>query len=162
MRGTRSSRDLYGFYVKLGGTLSWAKWRDVVSTLNQEVMDVIIYEGREFDMGSNLSRISVIRIDRNHSAPRVDWSSTHALKKELLAEGKELMTNDNPEGTPYLVYYTDDWYCRFYWEKFGCKVRNKSAYRFDATRGLKGNKTRLVQLLQSDSTAHLIYDKVTK
>lgn len=154
-----TSRDIFTDYVSKGGSLDWDQWISVVSRFNQEIMDEIILEGREFDMGSNLSRLSVVRIDRNHAAPRVDWASTKQLKQELLDSGKILQSDENPDGEQYLVYYTDEWYCRFFWEKRTCKIRNKSAYRFDATRGLKGNKTKLVQHLRSDDLAYLQYSK---
>jgi len=156
----RSSKDIYAYYIKGGGTLSWEQWRDAISSFNEAAMDSIIYDGRELEMGFNLSRLSILRIDRNHAAPRVDWIATKNLKAELLAEGKTLMSDENPDGAPYLVYYTDDWYCRFFWEKRNCKIRNKSAYRFDASRGLKGNKGKLIRLLKTDSLAHLKYEKV--
>jgi len=154
-----TSKDVFADYVSRGGPLDWDQWISVVSRFNQEIMDEIIYEGREFDMGSNLAKLSIIRIDRNHAAPRVDWASTKQLKQELLDKGETLQSEENPDGVPYLVYYTDDWYCRFFWEKRVCKIRNKSAYRFDATRGMKGNKTKLVQHLQSDDLAYLKFDK---
>lgn len=156
---THAAKDAYEFYVMRGGGLEWSQWMDIVSRFNQEAMDEIIFEGRELEMGSGLSRISVVRIDRNHAAPRVDWKATTELRDELIAEGATLLSDENPDGVPYLVYYTDDWYCRFFWEKRNCRLRNKSAYRFDATRGLKGNKTKLVQHLQSDDLAYLKYDK---
>jgi len=159
VRRNRSQKDIFQFYVSRGGNLDWKVWADVVARFNNSVMDEIIMEGREFDMGAGLSRICVLRIDRNHATPRVDWVSTRKLKEELLVEGKNLMSEDTPDGEPYLVYYTDDWYCRFFWEKRSCMVRNKSAYRFDASRGLKGNKTKLVQHLLSDDLAYLKYDK---
>lgn len=160
MRDKKSPKDIYAAYVFHGGHLEWDPWMNIVSRFNQEIMDEIILEGREFDMGAGLSRLSVVRIDRNHAAPRIDWASTNQLKKELISEGEILLSDENPDGVSYLVYYTDDWYCRFFWEKRNCRLRNKSAYRFDATRGLKGNKTKLVQLLQSDDIAYLKYDKI--
>jgi hypothetical protein len=157
-----TSKHLYGFYVSRGGTLSWAVWSSILAKFNQAAMDAIIYEGKELDMGMGLSRLSVLRIDRNFALPRVDWPATKILKRELVAEGKELFSEENQDGAPYLVYFTDEWYCRFFWEKRNCKVKNVSAYRFDASRGLKGNKGKLIAHLKSDSLAHLIYDKAHK
>ena len=39
------------------------------------------------------------------------------------------------------------------------KIKNKTAYRFDATRGVKGNKEKLIALLQSDDMAYLRFKK---
>ncbi len=157
-----TSRDIYAYYIERGGALSWDQWRAVISAFNVRAMDAIIQDGKELELGNGLSKLSVIKIDRNHAAPRVDWPETKKLKQELLDAGETLMSDEHPEGIPYLVYYTDDWYCRFFWEKRTCKIRNKSAYRFDVSRGFKGNKQKLIDRLNSDDLAHLAYDRVTK
>ena len=154
-----NTTDIYGHYTAHGGTQSWKTFRGVLSDFNQEVMNQIIKDGSILDMGSGLSTLSIIRIDRSFAAPRVNWAESFQLKKELIAEGRTPMSESDPDGVPWFVYYTDDWYCRFYWRKTNCKIRNKSAYRFDATRGLKGNKGKLIHHLNSDSLAHLNYEK---
>ena len=40
-----------------------------------------------------------------------------------------------------------------------CKIKNKSVYRFDATRGVKGNKEKLINLLKEDDLAYLNFKK---
>lgn len=154
-----TSRDMYEFYLEQGGDLDYSMFRDVISEFNIGAMDKIVYEGRTLEMGSNLSRLSVIRVDRNHASPRVNWPESNKLKQEIIDEGNEPMSDEHPDGEPWLIFYTDDWYCRFFWEKRNCKIKNHSAYRFDATRGTKGNKRKLIDLLKSDDLAYLMYDE---
>lgn len=117
---------------------------------NQKVMDKVIYEGRPFEMGSFLSAIQVVRIKRDYKKKVVNWKASNERKQKLLDEGKELYDDETGEGHKWLVYYTDPWYCRFYWTKWYCRVPNKSAYKFTPTRGKKGNKTKLKEFLRED------------
>ena len=98
-------------------------------------MDYIL-EGREFNMGNNLSTLSIIRRDRD---PRYN--------------------SETGEGVKWYVYHTDEFYCKYYWKKGKCKIKNKSVYRFDPTRGIKGNKEKLITLLKEDELAYLKFKK---
>jgi len=140
--------------------LSYSDYRECCELFNMWSMDRVT-DGYKLNMGAYLSTISVIRVPRNHTNPQVNWGATMKYKKELLSgeaeeappEGydeEDLKSEDNPDGIEYFIYHTDDWYAMFYWNKVGCKVRNKSAYRFKPTRGDKGNKTKLKEKLNND------------
>ena len=118
-----------------------------------------ILEGGEFSMGSNLSTISIRRIERNPSKPTIDWWESNRYKQELLAQGKELFDVSTGQGEKWFIYYTDPWYCKYHWQKSRCKISNKSAYRFTPTRGIKGNKEKLTKLLRDDDLAYLRFRK---
>lgn len=157
---TFNTPQIYKFYTKQGGILSQTTFSEICQEFNQMVMDEIILQGGVFDMGNNLSTLSIGRIKRNYSNRQVDWQASNKLKEELLSEGKELYDSETGEGHKWLVYFTNTWYCRFYWNKGKCKVPNKSAYRFTATRGDVGNKTKLKELLRSDDLAYLRFNKL--
>ena len=89
------------------------------------IMDYIL-SGKEFKMGHNLSTLSVVRMDRDPRNPAIDWGESNKYKAELIANG--------------------DKHLKYYWRKGKCTVKNKSVYRFDATRGVKGNKGKLKEL----------------
>jgi len=144
------SKHIYKHYVERGGDLSYRLFKEILSAFNEEAMDQIL-DGRELDMGKGLSRLSIMRIDRDFNRPTIDWKSSNELRDELLAEGESLYSKDNPDGVKWFVYFTDEWYLRFYWEKKRCQIKNRSAYRFDAT---WGNKGRLKDLLKSDPLAY--------
>ena len=113
-----------------------------------------ILEGNILDMGNNLSTLSVIRKERDPRNPKVDWGESNKYKQELLDANEQLYNAETDKGTKWHIYYTDGYYCKFYWRKGRCRVPNKSVYRFDATRGIKGNKEKLVTLLKTDDLAY--------
>ena len=125
---------------------------------NMQVIDMVL-EGKEFSMGSNLSTLSIRRIERNPSKPTIDWWESNKYKQELVAEGKQLYDAEAKTGEKWFVYYTDPWYCKYHWQKSRCKISNKSAYRFTPTRGIKGNKEKLTRLLKEDELAYLKFKK---
>ena len=116
-------------------------------------------KGKEFAFGSNLSTLSIIRKKRDPRSPRIDWGESNKYKKELLEEGQELYNPTTGDGIKWHIYYTDEFYCKYYWRKGKCKIPNKSVYRFDATRGVKGNKEKLIHLLKTDDLAYLTFKK---
>jgi len=110
-------------------------------------------------MGQNLSTLSIVRKDRDPRSPRLNWGESNKYKKELLFKGEKLYDSKTGEGTKWHIYHTDEFYCKFYWRKGKCLIPNKSVYRFDATRGVKGNKEKLVNLLKTDELAYLNFKK---
>lgn len=152
--------EIYEFYSQTGGELEYSVFSELCQEFNQRVMDEVILEGDKFDMGSYMSTLSIGRLDRNYANKQIDWKASHQLKKELIEEGVELYDPETGQGKKWFVYYTDDWYCRFYWNKFHAKITNKTVYRFTATRGIKGNKTKLSTLLAEDELAYLRFEKL--
>lgn len=162
---SHTSRDIYSAYEEEVGKLSYKDFMAVIQEFNIMAMEEIIGGGKYLNMGYHLSTLSIIRIERDFSNPAVNWKATNELKQELLDDGyteDDLYSKDNPDGIKYFVYHTDEWYCRFYWRKSACRVKNKSAYAFRATRGSKGNKTKLKERLNNDDMAHLDYRLVKK
>jgi len=161
MPKSHTLKTMYEDYQEeVDNPLSYSEYRDCCELFNMWSMDKVT-DGYKLNMGSYLSTISVIRIPRNFDNPQVNWGATNKYKKELLSgeaedapEGgydeSDLYSKDNPDGIKYFIYHTDKWYCRFYWAKKYCKVRNKSAYRFKPTRGDKGNKTKLKDKLKNN------------
>ena len=93
-------------------------------------------------MGQRLGTIRIKKIPRTFNKPTIDWGETNRLKKQ---------------GIKQLVYYTDDFYYRWNWDKHRCLVKNKSVYTFAPTAGQRGNRKKLVEKLKTDEFAHLNY-----
>ena len=129
-------------------------YTNIIQEFNILIMEYIL-EGKEFNMGINLSTLSIVKHDRDPRSPRIDWGESNKYKKELLEEGQNLYNSETGNGVKWHIYHTDEFYCKYYWRKGKCKIKNKSVYRFDATRGLKGNKEKLISLLKEDDLAHL-------
>ena len=150
--------NVYNNYVVDKGFVERTLFKDICSEFNIMIMDYIL-DGKEFNMGNNLSTLSIIRRDRDPRSPRLDWGESNKYKKELLEEGQKLYDSETGEGIKWHIYHTDEFYCKYYWRKGKCKVKNKSVYRFDATRGVKGNKEKLINLLKTDELAYLTFKK---
>jgi len=174
MPKSQTLKTMYEDYQeKTDDPLTYSEYRDACELFNIYAMDKIINEGKTLNMGAYLSTLSVVKIKRNYANPQVNWGATNKYKKELLSgeaeeapddgyDEEDLYSKDNPDGVKYFIYHTDDWYCRFYWNKKYCKVRNKTAYRFRATRGDKGNKTKLKEKLNNNSLHHRKFKIINK
>ena len=150
--------NIYDSYVVDNGPIDKTLFKNICSEFNIMIMDYIL-EGKEFNMGHNLSTMSIIRRDRDPRSPRIDWGESNKYKQELADIYETLYDPLTGKGTKWYIYYTDPFYCKYYWRKGKCIVPNKSVYRFDATRGLKGNKEKLINLLKEDELAYLKFKK---
>ena len=151
-------KDIYIDYQKEYNNIDKEIYINIIQEFNIMIMDYIL-EGKEFNMGNNLSTLSIIRRDRDPRSPRIDWGESNKYKKELLEEGQLLYNSETGKGVKWHIYHTDKFYCKYYWRKSKCKIKNKSVYRFDATRGIKGNKEKLITLLKKDELAYLKFRK---
>lgn len=154
------SADIYAHYKKEGGDLPYSKWASICQEYNQRAMEEIILEGGVLNLGNHLSTLSVGRFRRNPKNKMVNWHESFKLRDKLVAEGKKLYDKQTGEGEKWLVYFTHEWPCRFYWRKEKCTIPNKSVYQFRATRGKMGNKTKLKEILNSDDLAYLRFRKL--
>ena len=151
--------DVYTNYKEeYNDTIEKQVFKNICQEFNLLIIEYIL-EGKVFNMGQNLSTLSIVRKDRDPRSPRIDWGESNKYKKELLSEGKELYDSETGTGTKWHIYHTDEFYCKFYWRKSKCVIPNKSVYRFDATRGIKGNKEKLVNLLKTNDLAYLKFKK---
>lgn len=159
---TRTLKDIYRYYCANGGTLHKSTFKNICADFNIGIMNHIIYEAGTFDMGNHLSTLSIRRIKRNYRNPQVNWNESNKYKEELLAKGEKLYDAETGEGTKWLIYHDEEWYCRFYWKKKHAKFKNKSVYRFVATRGDKGNKTKLKDHLNESEINYVKYENGSK
>jgi hypothetical protein len=154
---TYTLSDIYLDYLKSGGVVSKSTFKNIISDFNIHAMNAIIYEAKVLDMKCGLSSIYVKQIKRNFNNPVIDWFESNKYKQELLKEGKELYSEETGKGIKWLIYFTDDKYCRFYWSKKFVKLKNKMVYRFEPTRGIKGNKEKMIQHLKENELNILKY-----
>lgn len=157
-----TSVSLFSDYRKRGGTLSREEYSLVVREFNKEVMRQIIFEGKVFDMGSNLSTLQVVRLPMKQNRPIINWKASHERKAEIIKEGGTPYSKEtSPEGEKYFQYFDQDqeWVFKFYWRKASCFIPNKTAYRLTVTRGKVGNKTALTRRVKSDPLAFIDYEE---
>lgn len=159
---TYTLKDIYKQYVIDGGTLTKQQFKNICCDFNINAMDYIIYSGSYLDLGSNLSYISIIRVDRDYSSKRlhnVNWKASNEYKDELLKQGKKLYDHSTKTGTKWLIYRDEPFYCRFYWNRKNAVIPNRSIYSFIPTRGIKGNKEKLKEHLADNELNALKYRK---
>ena len=151
-------KDIYSDYINSNESIDKKTFTSICSEFNISMIDSIL-DGGTFTMGNNLSSLSVVRIETNPAFPKIDWGESLKYKKELEAKGIALFDAETGKGIKWYIYHTNAEYCRYYWRKGKCLIPNKSVYRFDPTRGVKGNKEKLINLLKTDDLAYLKFKK---
>tara|TARA_Y100001973_G_C5166274_1_gene316340 strand:+ start:975 stop:1448 length:474 start_codon:yes stop_codon:yes gene_type:complete len=151
--------NIYNEYINENDYIDKKAFIDLCSEFNILIVEHLL-DGKPFKLGNNLSYIQIVRMNRDPRSPRVDWLESNKYKKELLDKSVKLYDKETGEGQKWQIYYTDEHYFKYYWNKGKCRVPNKSVYKFTATRGLKGNKEKLTKLLKSDDLAYLKFKKL--
>lgn len=126
-------------------------FKKVIKTFNKLVTELIVEESYEFRMPKRLGYIRIrkhktrIIIDANgklktgHLHP--DWKAT----KELWS------TNEAAKKIKKIVYHTNKhtqgYYCKWYWDKRTCNIKNNTAYSLVMSRT---NKRRIAQAINNN------------
>jgi hypothetical protein len=141
------AKDMYREFKKANPDtdITYAYYRSVLESFSNVLAEELL-NGATFNMGQRLGTLRIKRIKRNPNSRTVDWNATIQMWAE---ERKK-------EG---FVYWTDETYYRWAWDKRKAIVKNKSAYRFDPTGGTKGLKKRLTERLRKDPFAGTNYSK---
>lgn len=133
---------MYREYVKENPEtiISYKMFKQIISQFNRKASQKIL-EGKTLWLGYKLGNVRIKKIERtNYTKPAIDWGETNKLKKQ---------------GINKHVYFTDNVYFRWFWEKARCQVPNKSVYKFVPSGGPAGNRRALVNLLKEDEFALL-------
>lgn len=168
---TYSAAEMYNFYQKIEPKSKVPYWmfKEVIARFNKKASDAIIMGGM-LNLGSNLGFIRIKKIKRNYEKFMPNWGASNKLKEQLIAEGKSIKGPTNPDGEPWIVYFTDAWYLRWNWVKKGvCRVKNQSVYEFKPTsnrsktageqdKSKLGNKGRLVLANKLNPALHHVYE----
>tara|TARA_R110002051_G_scaffold190756_1_gene259654 strand:+ start:35 stop:526 length:492 start_codon:yes stop_codon:yes gene_type:complete len=151
----KGSREIYRQYKSTSDSpVDYTTFKNIIVKFNTSIVDSLL-KGGTFNMGNKLSTLSIWRRKRDPRTTRVNWRESLAYKKELDTKGISLYNKETGEGEKWLIYFTDSQYFRFRWHKDKCMVKNKTVYRFDPTRGKKGNKEKLTKLIKEDDLAYL-------
>jgi hypothetical protein len=128
--------DLYKKFKKKNpdSDVTYTLFKYVISSYNKQIVDYLM-EGGTFNLGSRLGKLKIKRVVRNFKNKAIDWGETNKLKAR---------------GINQLVYYTDEHYYGFFWEKRNCTVKNKSVYKFYPAGGIIGPKKRLIKFLKEN------------
>lgn len=123
-------------------TVTYPLFKYVISQYNKKISQEIL-NGKEFYPGYRLGRIKIKKVERTcFTKPVPNWGETKKLKAQ---------------GIDKIVFFTDNYYFRWFWEKSLCNIPNKIVYKFSPSAGSKGNRIALVNLLKTNEFAHLNY-----
>lgn len=136
-------KDMYRDYKKKnpGTDVTYALYKHTISEFCKKAVDRVL-EGDTLYLGHKLGCIRIKKVPRNFDNPVIDWYETNKLKAE---------------GINKHIYYTDPYWFRWYWDKSRPALKNKSVYKFEATKGETGNVKKLVRKIKNDPFAELNY-----
>lgn len=148
---------MYNFFTAKNPDIEidYRSYAQMIRMANDIFVDGMVEEGIDLNLGFALGRIGIRKQERyfdpSKTQPKsIDWKSTNELNaKRAPGEKKKL------------VFFTDPYYFRVYWEKALCKVKNKQVYHFKPTQGEYGFKAKLKEHLRKDQFADSLY-KVKK
>lgn len=140
-------KDMYRFYRKEKGTLSYDTFKSIIAENHKELSKLII-GGYRYEIPHKVGLIEIIRgirrifINKNGNVHGgVNWKASNQLKQEIIDRGgllykakidKDLNVISDNGGEKWLVYYTDE--CYYAWYKVsGVFLHNAMKYRFTPT-----------------------------
>lgn len=141
--GVHNVEDMYKFFKTKhpNSDVNKRQYTNVVELYYKYARDEIL-EGKTFKLGQKLGKIRIKKYRRTFNKPKLDIAETLKLYRQ---------------GIKKKVYYTDDYWYRWYWEKKSCQIANKTVYSFRPTIGENGNAKKLAQRLKNDEFAYLLY-----
>jgi hypothetical protein len=166
-----STKDMYGYYTQKNPTSKIPYWmfKEVIARFNKRAADAIIF-GQVLNIGNRLGYILIKKIRRNYRKPVVNWGQSKTVKNDLIKAGITPKDENNPQGTEWMVFYTDPWYLRWAWSKKRiCRVKNQTVYKFMPTSNKSkiagdnsldklGNKGKLTLANKINPTLHYMYE----
>lgn len=141
--------DIYNYFIDQNPDtdIDYKTFVNMITDCNNIFVNSIVEDGEDLHMGHNLSLIGVRKIPRNHKRKVINWGKTN-----------KLACNQGGKGTyKKLVYFTDDEYCRIYWNKSAVRIPNRTVYRFNP---VKAFKLKFKSHLKDDPFATLNYKPV--
>ena len=131
-----NATDMYADFKRRnpGTDVTYVMFKHILSEYNQGIVDTLM-KGETFNLGVRLGKLRIRKVARNFNRKTVDWGETNKLAKQ---------------GIKQLVYFTDEYYYGFFWEKRYCTIKNKSVYKFHPAGGQEGPKKRLIRFLKED------------
>ena len=77
--------NIYKDYNKENTRVDKELFINICADFNILVFEELL-EGSIFNMGNNLSTLSIVRKERDPRSPRIDWGESNKYKQELLEE----------------------------------------------------------------------------
>lgn len=145
-KGVHTADDMFKYYKKIHPTTSVteSRYKKVLYACFKQIVEEML-NGNVVKLGQRLGEMGIKKVKRTYEKPVVNWFETMELRKQ---------------GIKKVVFFTDDYWYRFYWKKKSCQIPNKTVYCFQITKGPNGNRKKLVDRLKSDEFAYLLYPEL--
>lgn len=134
------SKDAYKLFKKdhPKTTVKSSEFYKIVEEFNTTVVHKMVFEAFEFYMPGRLSFLRIRKrkiklwFDKNGKLETKHLKLDFKATKELWQEDPEAAKIKKP--IFHLNSHTNGYYAKFFWDKYGCKIRNRQAYEFQACR----------------------------
>jgi hypothetical protein len=141
--------DIYKDYKKDGGKVDKKTFRKVLNSINKALFHLILYEGFDFKIPYRLGNF-VIYLKKN--IPKLDENG-NLKKNSLPVNWKETLQlweeNEEARREKKLIYYTNKYIGKLYWDKRTCMVKNQRFFDF---RLMKQNRSKMAEFLREMKT----------
>lgn len=130
-------REMHRYYGR--NKISYTDFARITNRYNKLIVEAIA-RGETWKMPLNMGKVSLVTSTRSFKRKKIDWPASYKLKNEIIAQGKTPRQAGSEEGESWIVYYTDDFYCRVEWDKKktkGNSVKNWKIYKFYPAWGFK-------------------------
>lgn len=132
------SSDLHKAY---GGKtkIKYADYARVIKRYNSLIVEGVA-EGKKWNLPFNMGTIAMVMDTRRFDTKVINWPESNKLKQQIIDQGGQPREKGSEEGENWIVYYTDEFFCRIKWDKKNTKghsVKNWKIYRFSPAWGFR-------------------------
>lgn len=92
-----------------------------------------VLKGNVYAMPNQIGRIGIKLKKRNFDLRTINWGESRIYRDYLIANKLKPRPRGSNEGEPWLIFFTDDYYIKWVWQKSYCKVANAYFYTFKAS-----------------------------
>lgn len=144
--------------------MTYPLFKEIISRYNKKISEEIV-KGKGVYLGAKLGYIKIRslkpfsseRLKENKGIPL--WPDSFALRDQIIREGDVPKSKENPDGKEWIVF-AEGPHFRWAWIKNmrGCRVAGHQVYGFYPTKGINGNKKKLINHIRSNPMATLNYE----
>lgn len=119
--------------------MSYKDYISVIHRYNKLIVEAVA-KGQKWNLPFNMGSIATTIDSRRFDSKVINWPASNKLKQEIIDSGGTPRERGSTEGENWIVYYTDEFFCRIKWDKKNTKgnsVKNWKIYKFTPAWGFK-------------------------